>query len=95
MTTYATPYLLEDLGSKVGFLFGTAAVLATVFAFFCVPECKGRTLEEIDRLFLDGVPVRKFGDTQVSVLRAGDRDEHFGKGGAASVNVNVTEPEQV
>lgn len=72
MTTYATPYLLNpphaNLGSKVGFIFGTAAVLATVFAFFCVPECKGRTLEEIDRLFMDGVPIRKFSSTQVNVL---------------------------
>ena len=70
-------------------------IIELVFVVTYIVETKGRTLEEIDRLFLDGVPVRKFGDTQVSVLREGDRDEHFGKGGAASVNVNVTESEQV
>lgn len=48
------------MGSKVGFIFGTAAVLAGIFAYFCVPECNHRTLEEIDQLFLDGVPIRQF-----------------------------------
>ncbi|KAH8881161.1 general substrate transporter [Thozetella sp. PMI_491] len=63
-TTFATPYLLNapyaNLGAKVGFIFGGTALLAIFFAWACVPECKGRTLEEIDRLFLGKVPVRKF-----------------------------------
>ena len=70
VTTYATPYLLNKpyagLGAKVGFIYGGAAVLATVFAYFCVPECKGKTLEEIDRLFLDSVPVRDFKKVNLS-----------------------------
>ncbi|KAJ3547155.1 hypothetical protein NM208_g1656 [Fusarium decemcellulare] len=63
-TSFSIPYLLDKpyaaLGSKVGFIFGSAAVFAGIFAFFCVPECNGRTLEEIDQLFRDGVPVRQF-----------------------------------
>jgi len=63
-TSFSIPYLLDKkyagLESKVGFIFGTAAVFAGIFAFFCVPECKGRTLEEIDQLFRDGVPLRHF-----------------------------------
>lgn len=31
-----------------------------VVAWFCIPELKGRTLEEIDQLFLSGQPLRKF-----------------------------------
>lgn len=78
VTTYATPYLLDKpyagLGAKVGFIYGGAAVLATIFAYFCVPECKGKTLEEIDRLFLDGVPIRQFKKTKLTVERVDDGD---------------------
>lgn len=67
---YSIPYLVfEDhanLGSKVGFIFGGIAVLAFVFVFFCVPECKGKTLEQIDWLFSNGVGLRDFGKTDAS-----------------------------
>ena len=82
VTTFATPYLLNapyaNLGAKVGFIYGGAAVLATIFAWFCVPECKGKTLEEIDRLFLDGVPIRKFKSTKLSVHHFEDGDVENG-----------------
>ena len=64
LVNFSIPYLMNapygNLGGKVGFIFGSMAVLAFVFTFFCVPECKGRSLEEIDRMFQEGVPVRKF-----------------------------------
>lgn len=60
VVTFAVPYMLDALESKVGFIFGSISVLAGVFVYFCVPECKGRSLEEIDRMFLDGVRVREF-----------------------------------
>ncbi|KAJ8112649.1 hypothetical protein OPT61_g5023 [Boeremia exigua] len=65
--SFSIPYLLNEpyagLGSRVGFIFGSTAVLALLFTVFCIPECKGKTLEEIDELFLEGVPLRKFGKT--------------------------------
>lgn len=65
--SFSIPYLLYEpyagLGSKVGFIFGSTAALAFLFTIFCIPECKGKTLEEIDGLFIEGVPVRKFGKT--------------------------------
>ncbi|KAH7385377.1 general substrate transporter [Phaeosphaeria sp. MPI-PUGE-AT-0046c] len=58
------PFLLNEpyaaLGSKVGFIFGTTAFMAVIFSLFGIPECKGKSLEEIDELFLEGVPIRKF-----------------------------------
>ncbi|KAK1720215.1 hypothetical protein CaCOL14_005865 [Colletotrichum acutatum] len=66
LVNFTLPYLLNApyaaLQSKVGFIFGSIAVFSALFVFFCVPECKGRSLEEIDRIFHDGVPVRHFGD---------------------------------
>uniref|UniRef100_A0A8H7TWM9 Major facilitator superfamily (MFS) profile domain-containing protein n=1 Tax=Bionectria ochroleuca TaxID=29856 RepID=A0A8H7TWM9_BIOOC len=65
--SFCIPFLLyapyANLGSKVGFIFGSFALLAIIFSYFSVPECKGKSLEEIDELFAQGVPLRKFGDT--------------------------------
>lgn len=67
---YSIPYLVFDdhagLGSKVGFIFGAIAVLALVFVYFCVPECKGKTLEQVDWLFNNKVGMRDFGKTDAS-----------------------------
>ncbi|KAL3470021.1 general substrate transporter [Aspergillus californicus] len=67
---FSVPYLVfEDevgLGSKVGFIFGAVALLSLVFTYFCVPECKGKTLEQVDWLFSNGVRLRDFGKTDAS-----------------------------
>ncbi|RYP48055.1 hypothetical protein DL768_005977 [Monosporascus sp. mg162] len=66
--SFSIPYLLRDeyagLGSKVGFIFGSTAFCAFLFSLFCIPECRGKTLEEIDELFVERVPIRKFGKTR-------------------------------
>lgn len=70
------PYLLNapyaNLGSKVGFIFGSIAVLSLVFAFFVVPDCAGRSLEEIDWLFDNHIATRKFRSTKID-LQAEER----------------------
>src|SRR5690606_12265516 len=59
---YATPYLVDpgegnaNLGVKVFFVWGSCCFLCIAFVFFFVKETKGLSLEEIDRLFEDGVP---------------------------------------
>ncbi|RSM07177.1 hypothetical protein CDV31_008729 [Fusarium ambrosium] len=66
---FSIPYLIDKshagLGSKVGFIFGTTAFMATLFSWFCIPECGGKTLEEIDELFVRGVPISKFRTAKV------------------------------
>ena len=77
--SFSIPYLLNapyaNLGSKVGFIFGTTAFFATAFAWTCIPECKGKTLEQIDRLFLDEVPIRNFSkiEMQMEECNEGER----------------------
>ena len=61
--SFSLPYLLfkpRNLGPQVGYIFLGTSAFSLVFAYFCIPECKGKTLEQIDLLFLEGVPVRKF-----------------------------------
>jgi MFS transporter, SP family, sugar:H+ symporter len=64
VVSFCIPYLLyapyANLGSKIGFVFAPLAFLTLIFAIFAVPECRGFSLEEIDHLFMQNVPVRKF-----------------------------------
>ncbi|KAK4233172.1 maltose permease [Achaetomium macrosporum] len=62
---FAIPYMVNpdegNLKGKVGFIFGGLALLATVGSYFYVPELKGKTFDEIDRLFAAKVPPREMG----------------------------------
>ncbi|CAK7205082.1 hypothetical protein SEUCBS139899_007847 [Sporothrix eucalyptigena] len=62
---FCIPYLVfsdyANLGSKVGFIFGAIVFLALLFIYFFLPECKGKSLEQIDHLFNARVPMRQFG----------------------------------
>jgi hypothetical protein len=64
VVAFTLPYLLNapyaNLQSKVGFIFGSLAFCATVFVYFFLPECKGRSFEEVDRMFREHFPLRKF-----------------------------------
>jgi sugar porter (SP) family MFS transporter len=63
---FAIPYMVNpdegNLKGKVGFIFGALALGATIGSYFYVPELKGKTFDEIDRLFASKVPPRKMGD---------------------------------
>ncbi|KIY02747.1 uncharacterized protein Z520_01212 [Fonsecaea multimorphosa CBS 102226] len=62
------PYLINptaaDLGAKVGFIFGVTCLFGFVWALFFLPETKGRSLEQLDELFLNGVSVKEFSTYQ-------------------------------
>lgn len=66
---FAIPYMVNpdegNLKGKVGFVFGALGALGTVWAFFFVPELKGRTFREIDALFQKRVPLRAMGKHQL------------------------------
>ncbi|CZS75096.1 unnamed protein product [Fusarium graminearum] len=49
----ATPPMIESIGFGVYIFFGSWCFLAAVWAFFLVPETKGKTLEQIDEVFND------------------------------------------
>lgn len=55
VVTFVTPYLIgkqyANLSSKVGFIFGGFTTLYMIWAIFCLPELKDRSLEEVDELF--------------------------------------------
>jgi len=58
-----TPYLVgtdkgdANLGAKVFFMWGSLCILAFLFAYFFVPETKGLTLEQVDRMMEETTPI--------------------------------------
>ncbi|GKT41602.1 high-affinity glucose transporter [Colletotrichum spaethianum] len=49
----ATPPMLDKLGFGTYIFFGAWCFVASVWAFFLVPETKGKTLEQMDEVFKD------------------------------------------
>ncbi|KAL8365695.1 hypothetical protein RB595_004479 [Gaeumannomyces hyphopodioides] len=74
------------LGSRVGFIFAGIIALAIAFTWLCVLECKGKSLEQVDRLFNEGVSLRKFGNYKPEELTAGPEDA--GEKGKAGLGVS-------
>jgi SP family general alpha glucoside:H+ symporter-like MFS transporter len=58
------PYFMNpgelNLRGYTGFIWGSTAFIVFVWAFFRLPESKGRTYEELDLLFANRTPTRKF-----------------------------------
>ncbi|KAJ5666878.1 Maltose permease MAL61 [Penicillium macrosclerotiorum] len=67
-----TPYMLNpsewDWGNYAGFFWGGICFLCIIYAYFRVPEPRGRSFAELDMLFERGVSARKFADTEVDVF---------------------------
>ncbi|CAO2654658.1 Nn.00g113910.m01.CDS01 [Neocucurbitaria sp. VM-36] len=68
-TQFVLPYLYNpdaaNLKAKTGFVFAGTSLLAGVITWLVVPEMKGRSVMEIDRLFEDGVRARGSGKWRV------------------------------
>lgn len=64
LVSFTLPYLLNApyaaLGAGVGWIFGSFALLATIFSILYVPETKGRNLEELDYCFEQRVSAWRF-----------------------------------
>ncbi|KAJ9636654.1 hypothetical protein H2204_005254 [Knufia peltigerae] len=68
--TVAIPYMINadqaNMRGKLGFFFGGLASLCLLWAFFRVPELKGRTYQEVDIMFERGIKTREFKNYVVS-----------------------------
>ncbi|KAJ5673986.1 general substrate transporter [Penicillium macrosclerotiorum] len=64
MWSFVAPYIFNpgygNLKAKIGFVFGGFMVFFILGAYFCVPETRMRTYEELDELFMNRVPTRQF-----------------------------------
>ncbi|KAF2117039.1 general substrate transporter [Lophiotrema nucula] len=60
-----------NLGGKIGLIWGTFSVVTVAWVYFIVLEMKGFTIEQLDYLFNNGVPIRKFKKYHFSEGEAG------------------------
>ncbi|KAI1819825.1 general substrate transporter [Xylaria intraflava] len=55
-----TPYMVDkdkgNLGAKVFYIWGSLCTIAFIFAWFLVPETKGLTLEQVDKMLEETTP---------------------------------------
>lgn len=69
------PYMFNtdegNLGGKMGWIFLATSAISFAIVYFCFPETKDRTYEEIDELFERKIPARHFAD----YLHIGESDE--------------------
>ncbi|KAH9978316.1 MFS monosaccharide transporter [Russula compacta] len=88
------PYMVDsgpgnlNLGTKVFYIWGTTCFCCILFAYFCIPETKGLSLEQIDLLYRNVAPVNSVSyrkrllteGTELSAPKQDpvtDKDDHF------------------
>lgn len=59
---FTSPYLYYDaeLGPMVGFVYAGTTLITLAYSWFCVGETTGRTNAELERFFIEEIPVRKW-----------------------------------
>jgi MFS transporter, SP family, general alpha glucoside:H+ symporter len=64
------PYLFNsdeaNLGGNIGWIFFGMGLIMFVLVFFYVPETKGRSFDELDRMFERRIPARAFAKCDLS-----------------------------
>lgn len=63
-TVFTLPYLYytAGFGPKTGFVYTGLCFITWLYVWFCVGEVHGRSIEEINGFFRDGIPARKWKD---------------------------------
>lgn len=56
---------------KTGFFWGGSSAVFFLWTFFRLPETRGKTFEELDILFANGVGARRFADCEVDAYVEG------------------------
>ncbi|KAI8297515.1 hypothetical protein K4K59_003361 [Colletotrichum sp. SAR11_240] len=83
----ATPPMMDQLGFGTYVFFGAWCFLASVWAFYLVPETKGKTLEQMDEVFHD-----TSAQEEKEIIRqqiAARHGQTLGAGGMESTKLNV------
>ncbi|KAL1869978.1 hypothetical protein VTK73DRAFT_2899 [Phialemonium thermophilum] len=64
LISFTTPYFINpeslNIGPQVGYIWFGSNTIAAVFVYFFLPETHRRSLENLDEMFYNKVPTRKF-----------------------------------
>ncbi|RSH80154.1 hypothetical protein EHS25_007259 [Saitozyma podzolica] len=77
MWQFVLPFMFNpneaNLQAKTSFIFGGFSVFCCIYAYYCHPETKGRSYEELDEMFQKGVSARDFGSYVTEAERKGQQ----------------------
>ena len=59
MIAFFTPFITGAIDFRYGYVFAACNVIGGLIVYFFLIEGQGRTLEEIDTMYLEKVPARK------------------------------------
>jgi sugar porter (SP) family MFS transporter len=84
VTVFTLPYLYysANLGPKTGFVYTGLCFVTWAYVYFCVGEVTGRSMEEINGFFRDGIPAKRWKDQP----RRGE-EAHGGMGSSGEMSV--------
>jgi hypothetical protein len=74
---FVTPYMYNvgagsgNLGAKTAFVYMGSSIVLLLVAFFYIPETRRLSTEELDWLYENSVPPRKFGAARVQAGNGG------------------------
>lgn len=75
MWSFVLPYMFNpdraDMGSKINFIFAACCAVSLVYFYLYIPETAGRSFEEVDEMFMDKVPPRKWRGYQTKASQEG------------------------
>ncbi|KAJ4245455.1 hypothetical protein NW762_013964 [Fusarium torreyae] len=93
LITFTAPYFINpsalNWGPRYGYIWFPSCIVCAVWVYFFLPKVKGRTLEEIDAMFNEELPARKFRAYRVPPPVAEGAAEK------SSIEVKVLETERV
>ncbi|WVR08832.1 hypothetical protein IAU60_005890 [Kwoniella sp. DSM 27419] len=74
---FAAPQIQARIGTGITFVWAGCLALSFVFAYFCIPETKGMSIEEVDALYLSRTPAFKSSkfkaDQEITQKRASEK----------------------
>lgn len=77
ITTFAVPQIMSpdaaNLGVQTAFVFAGCIFVTIIWAYFYMPETKGRTLAEIDEMYRIRLPMRKWRNHQCEAVGASEQ----------------------
>lgn len=83
MWAFVLPYMFNpneaNMGSKINFIFAGCCAVSLIYFYLYIPETAGRSFEEVDEMYMDKVPPRKWKGYQSKASQEGTQvvEEQF------------------
>lgn len=72
---FAAPQIQQRIGTGICFVWAGCLALDIIFAFFCVPETKGMSIEQIDEMYHAKIPAWKSSKWRKEIVNDEKNDE--------------------